>query len=142
MAVANSCATQKDQIFNMINFIGMPSFFFVINPMFVYHPLLIIINGKNINLNLFYDTNMLTKNEQCKDKSKISSSICTHYCQCYFKIHLIGERCKKLSNNNLGMFGHIRVHNGYDEIAKKNSLYMDTLSWFNKFLDLNTLIQS
>jgi hypothetical protein len=42
-------------IFNMINFIGMPSLFFTINPTFFYHPLLIIIDGQNINLNLFYD---------------------------------------------------------------------------------------
>jgi hypothetical protein len=117
-------------------------FVFQINPTFVYHPLWIIISGQKINLNLFHDTNMLTKNEWCKDKSKISSFICTHYCQCYFLIHDIGERHKKLSNNNLGMFGHIKAHNGSYEIAKNGSLYMHTLLWFDNFLDPNTFIQS
>jgi hypothetical protein len=49
---------------------------------------------------------------------------------------------KKLPNNNLGMFGHIKAHNGSYEIAKNGSLYMHTLLWFNKFLDPNTLKQS
>jgi hypothetical protein len=35
------------------------------------------------------------------------------------KIHVIGERRKKKSNNNLGMFGDIKAHNGPYEIAKK-----------------------
>jgi hypothetical protein len=47
----------------MINFMGTPSLFFTLNPTFVHHPLLAILSGQNINLDLFYDKNMLTKNE-------------------------------------------------------------------------------
>jgi hypothetical protein len=42
---------------------GTPIFFFTLNLTFVHHPLLAILSGKNINLDLFYDKNMLTKNE-------------------------------------------------------------------------------
>jgi hypothetical protein len=44
----------------------MLSFFFTLNLTFVHHPLLVVLNGQNINLDLFYDRNTLTKNEQCK----------------------------------------------------------------------------
>ncbi len=40
--------------------------FFTLNPTFFHHPLVVILNGKNINLGLFYDTKMLTKNEKSK----------------------------------------------------------------------------
>jgi len=63
MAFGSSRATQRDQIFSMINFTGMPSLFFILNPTFVHHPLLTILGGQNINLDLFYDKNMPTKNE-------------------------------------------------------------------------------
>jgi hypothetical protein len=63
MAFGSSCATQRDQIFNMIKFMGMPSLFFILNPTFVHHPLLTILSGQKINLDLFYDKSMLTKNE-------------------------------------------------------------------------------
>jgi len=47
----------------MITFMGMPSLFFTLNLTFVHYPLLEVLSGKNINLDLFYDKNMLTKNE-------------------------------------------------------------------------------
>jgi hypothetical protein len=43
-----------------------PSLFFTLNLAFVHHPLLIVLSGQNINLHLFYDKNMPTKNKQCK----------------------------------------------------------------------------
>jgi hypothetical protein len=55
MASGICCATQRDQIFNMIIFMGMPSLFFTLNFTFVHHPLLAILSGQNINLDLFYD---------------------------------------------------------------------------------------
>jgi hypothetical protein len=52
----------------MENFMGtLLFFFFILNPTFIHHPLLIVLNGQEINVNLFYDTNMLIKNEQCKE---------------------------------------------------------------------------
>jgi hypothetical protein len=63
MASGSSRVTQRDQSFSMINFMGMPSLFFIFNPTFVHHPLLTILSRQNINLDLFYDKNMLTKNE-------------------------------------------------------------------------------
>ncbi len=50
----------------MINFIGTPILFFILNLTFVHCPLLVVLSGQNINLDLFYDKNMLTKNERCK----------------------------------------------------------------------------
>jgi hypothetical protein len=63
MVSGSSHARQIDQIFSMINFIGTPNLFFTLNPAFVHHLLLAVLNGRNINLDLFYDKNMLTKNE-------------------------------------------------------------------------------
>ncbi len=55
------------KIFSMTNFMEMPSLFFTLNPTFVdHHPLLTTVSEENINLDLLYDKNMLTKNEQCK----------------------------------------------------------------------------
>jgi hypothetical protein len=59
MASINSHATQRDQSFSMENFMGTPHLFFIQNPAFIHHPLLVVLNGPEINLNLFYDTNML-----------------------------------------------------------------------------------
>jgi hypothetical protein len=59
MAFKNSRASQRDQIFNMINFMVAPSLFFTLNLTFVHHLLTIILIGQNIDLDLFYDTNML-----------------------------------------------------------------------------------
>jgi len=61
MASSSSQTMQRDQIFSMINFIGMPSLFFTLNPTFFHHPLVALLSGQNINLDLFYDTKMLTK---------------------------------------------------------------------------------
>jgi hypothetical protein len=44
----------------------MLSFLFILNLTVVHHPLLVVLNGQNINLDLFYDKNTLTKNERCK----------------------------------------------------------------------------
>jgi hypothetical protein len=66
MASKSNRATQRDQIFSIINFMGTPSLIFTLNPTFVHHPLLVVLSGQNINLDLVYDKNMLTKNERCK----------------------------------------------------------------------------
>ncbi len=66
MAFGNSCTSQRDQIFNMINFMGTPSLFFILNPAFVHRPLIIVLIRQKINVGLFYDDNMLNKNERCK----------------------------------------------------------------------------
>jgi hypothetical protein len=63
MAFGSSRAIQRNQNFSMINFMGTPSLFFTLNPSFIHHPLLVGLSGQNINLDLFYDKNMLTKNE-------------------------------------------------------------------------------
>jgi hypothetical protein len=47
MASKSSHATQRDQIFSMINFMGTPSLFFTLNPRFVHHPLLAILSGQH-----------------------------------------------------------------------------------------------
>jgi hypothetical protein len=40
---------------------GTPSLFFTLNPTFVYHPLIVVLIGQSIDIDLFYDTNMLGK---------------------------------------------------------------------------------
>jgi hypothetical protein len=61
MAFCSSQTMQRDQIFSMINFIGMPSLFFTLNPTFVRHPLIVLLSRQKNNLDLFYDTKMFTK---------------------------------------------------------------------------------
>jgi hypothetical protein len=57
---------QRGQIFSMINLMEIPRLFFTLNPTFVHHPLIVLLNGQNFSLDLFYDTKMLTKNEKNK----------------------------------------------------------------------------
>ncbi len=57
---------QRNQIFIMINFIGTLRLFFILNPTIVHHPLVALLSGQKINLDLFYDIKMLTKNENSK----------------------------------------------------------------------------
>jgi len=45
----------------MINFMGMLSFFFTLNFTFVHHLLLVVLNGQNVNLDLFYDKKYINK---------------------------------------------------------------------------------
>jgi hypothetical protein len=59
MAYRNSCTTQKDQIFNMINCIRTPSLFFTLNLAFVHCPLIDALIGQDINLDMFYDNEYL-----------------------------------------------------------------------------------
>jgi hypothetical protein len=66
MAFGSNRASQRDQIFNMIHFMGISSFFFILNHAFIHHPLIVVLIGQNIDFDLFYDTNMLEKNEQFK----------------------------------------------------------------------------
>jgi hypothetical protein len=63
MASKSSHATQKNKFFSTINYMVMPSLFFILNLAFIHHPLLAILSKKDINFDLFYDRNMLTKNE-------------------------------------------------------------------------------
>jgi len=50
----------------MINYIRTPSFFFTLNLAFVDCPLINVLIGQDINLDMFYDNNMLNKNVKCK----------------------------------------------------------------------------
>jgi hypothetical protein len=53
MAFGSSQTMQRNQIFSMINFIGTLSLFFTLNLKFVHHPLIALLSGQNINLDLF-----------------------------------------------------------------------------------------
>ncbi len=57
---------QRDQIFNIINFMEIPRLVFTLNLTFVHHLLVVLLNGQNINLDLFYDTKILTKIKESK----------------------------------------------------------------------------
>jgi hypothetical protein len=58
MASKNSRASQREQIFSMIDFMVALSLFFTLNPTVVHNLLTIILIRQNIDLDLFYDTNM------------------------------------------------------------------------------------
>jgi hypothetical protein len=53
MAFGRSRVTERDQFFNMMNFMGTPSLFFTLNLTFFHHPLLVVLSGQNVNLNYF-----------------------------------------------------------------------------------------
>jgi hypothetical protein len=61
MASKSNCATQRDQIFSMMNFMGTPSLFFTLNLAFFHHHVLVVLSGQNVNLDVFFNKNMLTK---------------------------------------------------------------------------------
>jgi hypothetical protein len=135
--------TQRDQIFSTIIFMGMPSFFFTLNLTFIHHPLLLVLSGKNINLDLFYEKNMLRKNERCKYATinPKARAIFVHIIvNVIFKYMLQVKNTKVLYNNNFGVISHIKSYYGCYEIAKNGSLHMHTLLWFNDFPDPNTLV--
>jgi hypothetical protein len=71
---------KENQIFSMINFIGTLSLFFILNPTFVHHPLIVLLSGQNINLYLLYDTKILTKNEKNKQITMKAHTIFIHIC--------------------------------------------------------------
>ncbi len=122
VASRSNCATQRNQIFGMVNFMGTPSLFFTLNPRLIHHPLLSILSGKNINLDLFYDKNMLTKNEQCKYATinpKPQAIFAHTIVNVIFKYILQVRNTKDLSNNKFGVIGHIKAHYGCYEIAKR-----------------------
>jgi hypothetical protein len=145
MVSISSCATQKDQIFSMIIFMGMPSFFFTLNLTFVHHLFLAVLSGQNINLDLFYDKNVLTKNERCKYATinpKVQAIFVDIIVNVIFKYMLQVKNTKDLSNNNFGVIGHIKAYYGCYETTKNGSLHMHTLLWFNDSPNPNTLVQT
>jgi hypothetical protein len=119
--------------------------FFTLNPTFVHHPLLAILCGKNINLDLFYNKNMLTKNERCKYATinpKAQTIFVHTIVNVILKYMLQVKNKKELSNNNFGVLDHIKPHYGCYKTIKIGSLHMHTLSWLNDYLDPNTLLQT
>jgi hypothetical protein len=145
MASGSSRATQRDQIFSMINFMGMPNLFSILNPTFVHHPLLRVLSQQNINLDLFYDKNMLIKNEWCKYAiiNPKAQAIFVHaIVNVIFKYILQVKNKKDLSNNNFGVLNHIKTHYGCYEITKNGGSHIHTLLWLNDSLDPNKLVQT
>jgi hypothetical protein len=60
-----------------------------------------------------------------------------------FKYMLQVKNIDDLFNNNVGVFGHIKVHYGCYKTTKNGNLHtIHTLLCFNNFLDPNTLIQA
>jgi hypothetical protein len=47
-----------------------------------------------------------------------------------------------LSNNNVGVLGHIKAHYGCYEMTKNGNLHIHTLLWLNDSPNPNTLIQA
>ncbi len=77
--------------------------FHALNIAFIHHPLLVVLSGQHINFDLFYDTNMMTKNERCKDvmiNPKVFKLYLYCHYECHFKVHDTFERHKKIKSNN------------------------------------------
>jgi len=53
LAFGSSQAMQREEVFNMIHFLGTPTLFFTLNLAYVHHPLVNLLTGKNINLDCF-----------------------------------------------------------------------------------------
>jgi hypothetical protein len=58
MAFGSSRGAQREEIFNMINYLGTPSLFFTLNPAVVHHLAISLLCRKEINLHVFYDKNL------------------------------------------------------------------------------------
>ncbi len=106
MASRNSCTSEIDQIFNMINFMGTPSLFFTLNLAFVHHQLIVVLIRQKINVGLFYDDNMLNKNEQCR-QTTINPKVQAIFV--HTLVNVILKHATSLifffkSNNNVGVF--------------------------------------
>ncbi len=98
MVSKSNHVTQRNQIFGLINFMGTPCLFFTLNLAVIHHPLLAILSGQNINLDFFYDKNMLTKNEQCKYATinpKAQAIFVNTNCQHYIQIYVTSKKHKK-----------------------------------------------
>ncbi len=83
--------------------------------------MLAILSGQNINLDLFYDKNMLTKNEWCKYvviNPKFQAIFVHTIINVIFKYMLQEKNTKELFNNNFGVIGHIKAHYGCYETTK------------------------
>jgi hypothetical protein len=93
----------------MINFVGRPSLFFTLNPAFIHSSSFVSnLDGQNINLELFYDTIMLTKNERCNYEiiNPKAQVIFVHtIVNVIFKYMLYVKNTKDLFNNNVGVLG-------------------------------------
>jgi hypothetical protein len=44
---------QREEVFNMIHFVGTPTLFFTLSLAYVHHPLVNLLSGKNINFDFF-----------------------------------------------------------------------------------------
>jgi len=82
---------------------GISSLFFTLNPRFVHHPLIVILIGQNIELDLFYNTNMLKNNKQCKQPTinpKVQAIFVHTLVTNIFKYMLQVKDSKKITNTN------------------------------------------
>jgi hypothetical protein len=50
----------------MIHFFGTPTLFFTLNLTYVHHPLVTLLGGKDINLDIFLDEDLPNRHEICK----------------------------------------------------------------------------
>ncbi len=80
---------------------------------------------------MFYDTNVMIKNEWCKNariNPKAQVIFIHTIVNAIFKyIMQLNENTKKLSNNNIEVFGHIKAHYDYYETTKNGNLHIHTL---------------
>ncbi len=75
----------------------IPRLFFTLNPTFFHHPLVVILNGKNINLDLFCDTKMLTKNEKNK---QIAMNMKAHAIFVHILVYAISTYMLQVTDKN------------------------------------------
>jgi len=115
---------------------GTPSLFFILNPTFVHHPLLVVLIRQNINFYLFYDSNMLDKYEWCKQTTinpKVQAIFVHVLVNVIFKYTLQVNNNNNNNNTNTSVLGQIKVYYGCYETMKNGSLHIHTLLWFNDY---------
>jgi len=98
-----------------------------------------------MNLDLFHDKNILTRNERCKYVAinpKVQAIFVHTILNPIFKYMLQVKNTNNLSNNNFGVFSHIKVYYGCYETIKNGNLCIHTLLWLNDYPNPKTLIQT
>jgi len=135
---SNHTLTQRDQIFNMVNFMRTLGLSVNLNLLIVHHHLTIIWMGENINLDLFYDKNMLVRmNNAKKTMNPKAWGIFMHILMnVIFKYMLQVKDTKKKINNNACVLNNIKAYYGcYETTSWHSRLNIHTLLLFNNWLD-------
>jgi hypothetical protein len=144
MAFGSSRAAQREEIFNMINYFGMPTLFFTINPAVVHHPFVSLLCRKEINLDIFYDNNLPNSTFRsilAAMNPKAQVQFVQALVHATYTYLLCAKTTFNKENNDCGILGNVQTYYGCYEIAKNGMLHIHALLWLTNALDPNELVQ-